>query len=446
MRTSFSKCSKGTFDVGTTFGSGVGEFKDGYTSGNLRKMVDKGMLDMDDLVEVWKSPLIPNGPIVVRTSLDADMKDEVQAVHDRPAEDRHGLLLGHPGRRLHRLHRGDAGILPADHRRPQSADRRRKPSGSRNASAASSAAPFLPCRATCRMSTSPDFAHQRRRTGRAVERHWRELANRRRLYTARRAAVHDPGDVAARCGSPMRATPASSSTACRIFFDFIDQLVPRDGWEVWRAMFDLPSPYDDGSLKYNYPEGRMYLTETLYVPEYFYKMLETINIALVSTLIGFAFGFVLCFLAASNMVDAALAALLRAPLHGNPARLSRDRDRRLLPRHPVARRRCRRSSRSRSTPSARSARCSSKWSRMPTCGPTKACARPAPTGSSGSGSRIVPQVMPNFLSYALLRLEINVRASTIIGAVGGGGIGEVLRLSISQTHEAKTWPSSSCCC
>jgi phosphonate transport system permease protein len=38
---------------------------------------------------------------------------------------------------------------------------------------------------------------------------------------------------------------------------------------------------------------------------------------------------------------------------------------------------------------------------------------------------IVPQVMPNFLSYGLLRLEINVRASTIIGAVGGGGIGEV---------------------
>jgi phosphonate transport system permease protein len=51
---------------------------------------------------------------------------------------------------------------------------------------------------------------------------------------------------------------------------------------------------------------------------------------------------------------------------------------------------------------------------------------------------IVPQVMPNFVSYALLRLEINVRASTIIGAVGGGGIGELLRLSISQSHAAKT--------
>ena len=51
---------------------------------------------------------------------------------------------------------------------------------------------------------------------------------------------------------------------------------------------------------------------------------------------------------------------------------------------------------------------------------------------------IVPQVAPNFASYALLRFEINVRASTIIGAVGGGGIGEALRLSISRGHEAKT--------
>ncbi|MCR4267478.1 phosphonate ABC transporter substrate-binding protein [Nitratireductor sp. ZSWI3] len=65
---------KGTFDAGTTWASGVGEFSDGYTSGNLHKMVEKGILDMDDLVELWKSPLIPNGPIVVRTSMDGDMK------------------------------------------------------------------------------------------------------------------------------------------------------------------------------------------------------------------------------------------------------------------------------------------------------------------------------------------------------------------------------------
>jgi len=67
---------KGTFDAGTTFGSGVGEWSDGYTSGNLRKMVDKGILDMDDLVELWKSPLIPNGPIVVRSSMSADIKQK----------------------------------------------------------------------------------------------------------------------------------------------------------------------------------------------------------------------------------------------------------------------------------------------------------------------------------------------------------------------------------
>lgn len=79
---------KGTFDAGTTFGSGVGEFKDGYTSGNLKKMVDKGILDMNDLVELWKSPLIPNGPIVVRTSMNDDMKAKFkQFIVDLPKTD-----------------------------------------------------------------------------------------------------------------------------------------------------------------------------------------------------------------------------------------------------------------------------------------------------------------------------------------------------------------------
>jgi phosphonate transport system substrate-binding protein len=79
---------KGTFDAGTTFGSGVGDFKDGYTSGNLRKMVDKGILNMDDLVELWKSPLIPNGPIVVRTSMNEDMKAKFkQFMMDLPTSD-----------------------------------------------------------------------------------------------------------------------------------------------------------------------------------------------------------------------------------------------------------------------------------------------------------------------------------------------------------------------
>ena len=79
---------KGTFDAGTTFGSGVGEWKDGYTSGNLHKMVEKGILDMNDIVELWKSPLIPNGPIVVRTSLADETKAKFkQFMLDLPKKD-----------------------------------------------------------------------------------------------------------------------------------------------------------------------------------------------------------------------------------------------------------------------------------------------------------------------------------------------------------------------
>ncbi|HXZ68748.1 MAG TPA: phosphonate ABC transporter, permease protein PhnE [Alphaproteobacteria bacterium] len=40
---------------------------------------------------------------------------------------------------------------------------------------------------------------------------------------------------------------------------------------------------------------------------------------------------------------------------------------------------------------------------------------------------IVPQVLPNLLSYTLLRFEVNVAASTVIGVVGAGGIGQDLR-------------------
>lgn len=40
---------------------------------------------------------------------------------------------------------------------------------------------------------------------------------------------------------------------------------------------------------------------------------------------------------------------------------------------------------------------------------------------------LLPQVAPNWLSYALLRLEINVRASAILGFVGQGGIGADLK-------------------
>ena len=43
---------------------------------------------------------------------------------------------------------------------------------------------------------------------------------------------------------------------------------------------------------------------------------------------------------------------------------------------------------------------------------------------------VIPQVAPNWLSYALMRFEINVRASAILGFVGEGGIGHDLKLAM----------------
>lgn len=46
------------------------------------------------------------------------------------------------------------------------------------------------------------------------------------------------------------------------------------------------------------------------------------------------------------------------------------------------------------------------------------------------GLGILPQVAPNWLSYGLMRLEINVRASAILGFVGSGGIGYDLKIAM----------------
>ncbi len=43
---------------------------------------------------------------------------------------------------------------------------------------------------------------------------------------------------------------------------------------------------------------------------------------------------------------------------------------------------------------------------------------------------VIPQVAPNWLSYALMRFEINVRASAILGFVGEGGIGHDLKIAM----------------
>jgi len=44
---------------------------------------------------------------------------------------------------------------------------------------------------------------------------------------------------------------------------------------------------------------------------------------------------------------------------------------------------------------------------------------------------VLPQVLPLFLSYVLYRLETNIRAATVLGLVGAGGIGLPLNAAIT---------------
>jgi phosphonate transport system permease protein len=48
---------------------------------------------------------------------------------------------------------------------------------------------------------------------------------------------------------------------------------------------------------------------------------------------------------------------------------------------------------------------------------------------------IIPQVLPEFASFSLYRFEINVRAASILGIVGAGGIGTPLIFAL----EARAW-------
>lgn len=47
---------------------------------------------------------------------------------------------------------------------------------------------------------------------------------------------------------------------------------------------------------------------------------------------------------------------------------------------------------------------------------------------------VLPQVLPNFLSYVLLRLEINIRSAAVLGFVGAGGVGQELYYIVSFNY------------
>lgn len=271
---------------------------------------------------------------------------------------------------------------------------------------------------------------------RAVEAQWRRLSTQRGLYS-----LLGFGALAlAVIGSFWFA---DESNAGHFFdrlphlFDFLSWLIPADWNDVWRALFDIASPADNGTQEFNFPLGRLEIGAGFYIPEYFHLMLTTINVAVVSTILGFLGGLTLCFLAARNLMPV------------GPVRFVVRRVMEILRAFPEI-------------------VIAGLFAAVLSIGPVAAIIavglhtigalgklffevienidmKPDEGLKAAGGNWIervrfgaLPQVLPNFVSYAMLRLEINVRASTIIGAVGGGGIGEELKLAISRGFGAKT--------
>ena len=46
----------------------------------------------------------------------------------------------------------------------------------------------------------------------------------------------------------------------------------------------------------------------------------------------------------------------------------------------------------------------------------------------------LPQILPQLLSYTLYRWENNIRAAAILGVVGAGGLGQMLKYHLSLFH------------
>ncbi|WP_434733341.1 phosphonate ABC transporter, permease protein PhnE [Rhizobium sp. YTUHZ044] len=265
---------------------------------------------------------------------------------------------------------------------------------------------------------------------------WDRMVAKRRFYTVLGLVI-----LVAAFVSSVRF--ADESNAGHFFerlphlFDFLSWLIPKDWNDVRRALFDIASVNDRGGEEFNFDKGRVYVWGAFYIPEYFELMIVTINVALISTIIAFIFAVPLSFFAARNLTNS-------WPLRIVTKRLMEFL--RAFPEIVIA----------------------GLFSAILSIGPVAAIIAITlhTIGALGKlfyevaenidmkpheGMKAVganwwervrfaalPQVLPNFTSYALLRLEINVRASTIIGAVGGGGIGEELKLSISRGFGAKT--------
>ncbi|MEY8713014.1 phosphonate ABC transporter substrate-binding protein [Mangrovibacter phragmitis] len=92
----------GQFAGAVTWTSLVGDYNTGYTAGAFGRLI---RMDHPDLMKqiriIWKSPLIPNGPILVSNSLPADFKAKVVATIKKLDKEDHACFAKAVGGEQH---------------------------------------------------------------------------------------------------------------------------------------------------------------------------------------------------------------------------------------------------------------------------------------------------------------------------------------------------------
>lgn len=92
----------GQFAGAVTWASMIGDRESGYTSGAFSRMI---RMDHPDLMKniriIWESPLIPNGPILVRSDLPADFKAKLVTAIKKLDKDDHACWVKAVGGKMH---------------------------------------------------------------------------------------------------------------------------------------------------------------------------------------------------------------------------------------------------------------------------------------------------------------------------------------------------------
>lgn len=109
--------ANGDVAAGVSWADGLGNWEDGYNSGAFRKAADAGLVEMNDLVEIWKSKLIPEGPMVVRKALPEEVKAKVTKLtadlHETDKDCAYGVAAGEAKDFIEVSHDAFLGVIAA---------------------------------------------------------------------------------------------------------------------------------------------------------------------------------------------------------------------------------------------------------------------------------------------------------------------------------------------